>query len=321
MIFQIFRDFQDNKNSLCFSSLYWFSGFATLIMAAANQQTRLITANPFTPELFLELIEKYQIESVFTPPSHIAMILQSQNIEEVNLNSIKFWISGGSFVSPFMVQKLQMYIKNGTVYSGYGMTEVGCVVSTTEANTNSVGQIGNNMSLRIQDDDGNLLGIGETGELLIKPQRPFLGYYGNKEATENTLLNGWIVSGDMGYVDKEGYLFLVDRKKDIIKYKNFQISPNDIECYIQKMDGVIMCCVVGVPDEYKTLDLPAAVIVKTKDSTLSKEYILNKTMQDLPDYKQLRGGVYFVDEFPMTPSGKIKRKAVRDSTIKLFNGI
>lgn len=290
-------------------------------MAAANQQTRLITTKPFTPELFLELVKKYQIESVFTPPSHIAMILQSPNLEESQLDSIRLWISGGSFVSPFLVQKLKGYVKNGAVYSGYGMTEVGSLVSSTEANSNSVGQLSHNISLRVQDDDGNLLGTGETGELLIKPQRPFLGYFGNKEATKDALSEGWIVTGDMGYIDKEGFLFLVDRKKDIIKYRNFQISPNDIESYIQKLDGVMMVCVVGIPDEFKTLDLPAAVIVKTKESSLSKEYILNKTMQDLPDYKQLRGGVYFVDEFPMTPSGKIKRKVVRDSTIKLFQAI
>ena len=102
-----------------------------------------------------------------------------------------------------------------------------------------------------------------------------------------------------------------------MKYKNYQVSPTELETIIHVIDGVVDVCVVGI-EEIGT-DLPAAVVIKAKNSSLTEAEIVRAVDEQVSDYKRLRGGVYFVDEFPMTPSGKIKRRYLRDLATKLFN--
>lgn len=181
----------------------------------------------------------------------------------------------------------------------------------------SVGKLSNDITVKILDDEGNHLAVNEVGELLIQTQFEFLGYYNNPEATLEALdSDNWIHSGDLGKIDEEGYLYIVDRKKDIIKYSNYQINPSEIEEVLERIDGVGTVCVVGIPDLVAT-DLPAAVIIRKIGSNLTESDVLNEVAKTLPDYKQLRGGVYFVDELPMTPSGKVKKRLVKTMAIEL----
>lgn len=308
-----------------FSSLYWFTGFVCLVTPIINHITRITTTKPFTTEYFFELIEKYNIQFVFLPPSLIATILHSSAIEEANLDSIRVFVSGGSFVSPYLVENLNRYLKHGRVFVTYGMTEVGGTITFSDGSAvsgfGSVGKLSSNKRVKVVDDGGNVLGNNETGQLFLKSIFPFLGYFGNEAATREVIdEEGWIISGDIGYFDDEGNLFLVDRKKDILKYAGYQISPSELEAFLQKINGVSMACVVGVPDELHSTDFPAAIVVKTPDSELVEDDILAITVDGLPDYKQFRGGVYFVDEFPMTPSGKIKKRLMKELAINKFYG-
>ena len=262
---------------------------------------------------------------MFLPPSLIAAILQSPAIETASLESIRVFASGGSFVSPLLIESLNKYLKNGRVFVTYGMTEVGGTITFSDgsagSNFGSVGKLSTNKRAKVMDEDGHVLGNNKIGQLFIKSIFPFLGYFGNAEATRAAIdEKGWIISGDIGYFDDEGNLFLVDRKKDIMKYCGYQISPSELEGFLQKIEGVSMVCVVGVPDELQTTDFPAAIIVKTPDSELVEDDILAIAVDGLPDYKQLRGGVYFVDELPMTPSGKIKRRLMKELAIDRFYG-
>lgn len=306
--------------SLCYSSMYWLSGFGTLITGTLNECVRIITTEPFSPELALRMLPKYKIETIFTPPSNLAMILQHADLKKSDLSAIKEFWSGGSIVHNYLINKMNQYLPNGKVYIGYGMTE-GTVVTNSlpEPLLGSVGQVVDGIQIKIIDDDGNKCGIGTDGEICIFTKYPFLGYYGDTELSKSVFdSDGFILSGDIGHFDENGHLYVVDRKKDILKYRNSQISPSELESIIQKHDGVKLVCVFGIPDLICT-DLPAAAIVKSGNCHVTEDEIKTLIKESFSDAKQLRGGVYFMESFPMTPSGKIQKRKVRDIIVERYH--
>lgn len=305
---------------LCFSSLYWISGLLTLVSGTLGHSVRIITTKEFSPDLMLEMIEKYQITHTFTPPSSIAMTIKCPAIKTTNLSSLQSWWSGGSFVHNEIIEKMNRYLPNGEVNIGYGITEIagGIAIDFPHLKAHTVGQLAPGVSLKIVDENGLRLGPGRDGEICFDSKYKFLGYYGNAEATQEMFDDdGFVMSGDIGHFDDDGYLYLVDRKKDILKYKNRQISPSEIESVIMKHDGVKMVSVVGVPD-IECTDLPAAVIIKSEQSTVTSSEISQMVQSKLNDAKQLRGGIYFMDSLPMTPSGKVIRRKVKEIVIELY---
>lgn len=307
---------------LCFSSLYWLSGFGTLISTTIRGATRIITTESFSPELFLYIVEKYKVTVALSAPSYVAVLLQSDRLNQSSLSSIKKYLCGGSFVAKELCEELNKYLINGSIQVGYGMTEISGLLSLNDSRKHykSVGKLAANSKVKLIDDNGIRVGVNETGEICCKPLYPFLGYYGSEESTTQILdAEGWIHTGDMGYFDDDGFLYIVDRKKDILKCMNYQISPSEIESIILSCDGVSNVCVVGVPDLIRT-ELPAAVIVRANvGSKVMSDVIEDLVKQNCSDFKQLRGGVYFVDSLPMTPSGKILRRKVRDLAIELYH--
>lgn len=137
------------------------------------------------------------------------------------------------------------------------------------------------------------------------------GYYNNPGASKNVIDNeGFFRTGDIGHFNENGALFVVDRKKELMNYKGFQINPSEIENVIQEIDGVKLVAVVGVLDPV-VQNLSTAVVVKRRGcETLTEKQIIDHVARKLPEHKQIHGGVYFVDEMPMTPSGKIKKRDV-----------
>lgn len=149
----------------------------------------------------------------------------------------------------------------------YGLSEVAGRVAFNypKPRTNSVGHLHNGVNVKIIDKNGNRCGIAEDGEILIRTPYPFLGYYNDaKKYAAAVDSEGWLYSGDIGHFDADGYLFIVDRLKDMLYYGDFWVSPFEIEQVILKHRGVISTCVVGIPD-LKWTELIAAVVVKNND--------------------------------------------------------
>lgn len=306
--------------SLCFSSLYWLSGVASLIGGILSASTNIITTKPFSPELALNIIQKYKVTRIVSPPSYLGLLLQSTSIKNADLSSVQLLMCKGSAAPQHFIDGINSLLKNGIVGNRYGMTEIcGGITVNVTGKKFSVGEMMPNVDAKIISEDGTLLGIGENGEICVKSNFPFIGYYGDENQIKTILdADGWLHSGDIGHFDENGNLFLIDRKKDIMKYKSYQISPSELEEVISKNLGVSAVAVVGIPDEIAT-DLPAAVIVRVKNSTVTEEEIFNLVARDLSDFKKLRGGVYFVDELPKTASGKMQRNKVKELVIKLYN--
>lgn len=153
----------------------------------------------------------------------------------------------------------------------------------------------------------------------MKPPFPFVGYIENEEASRNSMsADAWFLTGDLGYMDDESFLFFVGRNKEMIKYRGFQISPSELEEFLVKETGFTQLCVVGIEVPSQGADLAAAAILKSDNINLSTADVQKIADEKLPDYKKFRGGVHFVESLPTTPSGKVKRIQVREMIEKIY---
>lgn len=273
----------------------------------------MITTQLFTPNLMVEIIKRHQVNGVLSSPSHLAFVARYEGIREGDLDSMREWMVGGSLVSKTFCEELNRHMKNGRVQIVYGTSEVGGLVSRTTdlGNYDSAGKLGQGIMLKIVDEEGCALGVNERGEVCLRCIVPMSGYYKDEVAAQSSFsADSWWQSGDVGYVDESGFLHLVDRKKDIIKYMGHQVDPSEIECLIQTLPGVALVAVIGIHDPIK-VDLPTAVILKTKHSAVDKDTVTQLVERSLSQHKWLRGGVHFVDTMPLSSSGKILKRELK----------
>lgn len=318
MIF-FFSEMYATDTFLCFSTLYWLTGVMTLIHGTISGVTRIISNRPYTPHDFFDIVERFKVTIVLSPPSQIAMTLAEDRIHKSDLSSIQLYMSGGSPVPYNLVEKFKKFAPNAVFVVGYGMSEVCVWVAHKELeSTNSVGQLDVNVEVKILDDDGNSLDVHQVGEICIRTPYLWSGYYNDPEATAKTCDDdGWIHSGDVGYFDSEGFLYIVDRKKDILKYNNFHFYPTQIERVIIELADIVDVCVVGIPDITYT-HLPAAAVVVRPNSNITEEYVYEYAASKLQHFEHLRGGVYFVQSLPRTVSGKTVRRKVVELCENLY---
>ncbi|XP_055613182.1 uncharacterized protein LOC129759696 [Uranotaenia lowii] len=318
-----FFDCLHGERIFAFSSLYWLSGLMILLVGTLWGATRIITRRPFSPKFALELFQRYRLNMVCMPPSQAFALIHEPGLERANLSSLRLFLCGGGQVTAHLKRSLQRYITKGSVEIPYGLSELGTAATHTRGEfyrDGSVGYARAGMELKIVDDDGNSQDIGQQGEVLIRARDIFKGYLGNKEATEEMIdSEGWLHTGDIGRFDADGLLYIVDRKKDIIKYNNFPFGPTEIEDIIQQVPGVNAACVVGLPTETGS-DLVTAFVVRAEGyETCDENRILEAARRKLPDYKQIRGGIFFGEKLPMTPSGKVLRRNVKVLLSEIVN--
>lgn len=153
--------------------------------------------------------------------------------------------------------------------------------------------------------------MGEIGEIFYRTPAIFPGYFNDPDRTNEAIKDGWVCSGDLGYFDEDGFLFITDRKTDIIKCRGY-ISPSELESIIGEVAGVREVCVVGVSLEYlKGEDLVFAFVVKHSNSDVTETFIENYVSERVVYEKRIRGGVHFVDSFPLSNNGKVRRFDIR----------
>lgn len=171
--------------------------------------------------------------------------------------------------------RMNKRMPNGTVCVAYAMSETAGFISANIAalRPGSVGQLFPGFDAKIINDKGENCSIGEDGEIYFKPLYSFTNYYGDVENTMKTMdADGWLRTGDVGHFDAEGFLYLIDRQKEILKYFGSQVSPSELESVLMQHPGVANVCVVGIPDHLAG-DLPAAVIVNSAATTVSVDDI------------------------------------------------
>lgn len=258
-----------------FSSLYWLSGLATLLVGTFAGNKRIITTEPFSPELLLSIIEKFKVQTVLTSAYQVVLTSKCKKLSSADLSSVQVLACGGAKVPFEVCEQLKQYLPNGIVVIGYAISEIGVGISGSLllCDGDSLGKLCDGIEMKIIDENGKKCGVGEDGDICVKAQNKVLGYYANETATKEILDDeGFVLTGDIGHFDEKGILYFVDRKKDLLKYRSFQISPAEIENFLIENPQIKAACVVGIQDE-ESNDLPAAVVVKNENCDITKEEI------------------------------------------------
>lgn len=273
----------------------------------------LVLQERFEPAAVLGAVEKYGITSLSGVPTTFQLIAEDQAWDSTDLSSLQMLTCGGSAVP---VRVLEAYEARGLGFSGgYGMTETSPGATSlrpehTRAKMGSAGLPHFFTDVRIADSLGNLLPAKEVGEILIKGPNVIKEYWRRPEATESSYQDGdWFRSGDMGYLDEDGFLFISDRLKDMIISGGENIYPAEVEQAIMELPEVESVAVIGVPDE-KWGEVPRAVLVLKPGSSLDSQGLIKHLDGRLARYKIPRTSV-FVDDLPRTASGKIRKSDLR----------
>ncbi|KAG5670850.1 hypothetical protein PVAND_001084 [Polypedilum vanderplanki] len=301
-----------------YSPIFWYSGLYFLIKGVLYKYKRIITTQSFSREDFLKIMHKYQVTHVFLPPYAIANLIQLQNLEPF-LN-VKCWMVGGSAVSKFLCEKFQPFIPNGVICIVYACSEQ-AILTTNQSmeKYGSSGVVTFNKCLKIIDENGNAQSNNQQGEICVKSISKFQGYMNEPEKTKEAFDGEWLKTGDIGYFDDDGYIYIIDRKKDMMKFQGYQVTPSEIETIINEIKGVVSSCVVGVFDSVNSNDIIHAFVIIEESSDLTENIVLNYVNSKVIDPKKIRGGVHFVKSFATGLTGKICRIQMRKQAAELIN--
>ncbi|XP_077971090.1 putative 4-coumarate--CoA ligase 2 [Styela clava] len=293
--------------------MFHVSGFVFVLMALQGGLT-VIMDRGFDIEKMLAAIQKYQVNHYIMVPSVMMEMSQTELHEKYDVSSWKTSVTGGSSI-PTSIMKAVRERFNLNMIPSYGMTEFTPISANNNVQSfaDAVGSISVNVEMMIVDSNtGKELKSGEEGEILVKGPQMTKGYYRNREATEQTInKDGFLHTGDIGHI-KNNMLYVVGRLKEVIKYKNYQVPPAEIENILLRHPGVKDVGVVGIPDQLCG-EIPKALVVRKLPSVNSDE-LLELIKRELVDYKQLRGGIQFVDKIPKSKLGKIDRIALKKLT-------
>jgi long-chain acyl-CoA synthetase len=238
-------------------------------------------------------------------------LLLAQPLEEFDLSSLRVLGCGAAPLAPQAAEEIERRA-SVTVRQGYGLTETAALISTNPVGRERPGSVGVPIPgavVTILDDQDRPLPAGEAGEVCVRSPAVMQGYWHAPEATAETVRDGWLHTGDIGYLDDEGYLFIVDRKKDLIIRGGFNVYPRDVEDALLEHPAVTGAGVVGRPDERHGEEVVAFVALRAPGE-VSSEDLIEWTRQRLGGYKYPRE-VHIVDAMPLTAVGKLDRKALR----------
>jgi acyl-CoA synthetase (AMP-forming)/AMP-acid ligase II len=274
----------------------------------------LVIVDGFEPRQFLSLIQKHRICSAYLVPPIILFLAENPLVDDYDISSLHYIMSGAAPLGEEQVLAVRERI-DCPVHQGYGLTETSPVTHrepdlSATIKQGSVGVLLPNTEAMIIDmETGNPLTFNETGELLLRGPQVMLGYLDNPEATAATIdANAWLHTGDIARVDEEGYFYIVDRLKELIKYKGYQVAPAELEALLLTHPSVTDVAVIPKPDK-EAGEVPKAFIV-LKQAT-SAEAILQWVSEKVAPYKKIRD-IEFIEQIPKSPSGKILRRFLRE---------
>lgn len=298
------------------SSIDWLTGLVTFLSNVLVGGVRVISHDPYSAEQLQKIIVKYNISVLVTNPSAMLEISQLPTFTKEAMSCIRMLIMGGSHCPENTLKLIRNTLTNATLYFGYGSTEMGAIAfNPRDYKLKSVGQIIPNLQMKVVDTNtGERLGPNQMGEICLrKTNDEWLGYYKNPEANKKTIdEEGFTHTGDIGYVDDEHYLYLVDRCQDVMKYWGYKWSPHEIEVLVAEIPDVLDVCAFGVYDDVK-LYVPAAAVVKKPGSSLTERDVI-KYMEQRAEvaYKHLDAGCFILDELPRNRNGKLMRQKIKE---------
>lgn len=294
--------------------LYHVGGLDLSAIHILHMGGRLVILRKFETKSVLEAIERERITLTWLAPTMVNMILNEPRSSGFRLDSVRVIINGGEKMPESLVQKLLNTFPNAWFADAYGLTETvsGDTFLDKQSTIRKLGSVGKpilGLDLKIVDDNGNEVQRGQEGEIALRGPKVFKGYWNNPKATEEAFRDGWFLTGDIGKLDEEGYLYIIDRKKDMIISGGENISSLHVERVLYAHPKVLEAAVIGVPDK-NWGQVPLAYVVLKRNETAQPEDILNFCEGKLAKFavpKHLR----FVETLPRNPSGKVLKKELR----------
>jgi len=287
-------------------------GALTPITGNVHRGMTNVVVRSFDPALAWQLIEKEKIDNMLAVPAMLNFMLQVPQKNEVDYSTLRWCMSGAA---PVPVSLIEAYDAIGIeIHQVYGLTETcgpACLINPEDAiaKAGSTGKAFFHTEVRVVDDKGADVAPGEVGEVAIAGRHIMKGYWNRPDATAETIRDGWLYSGDLATIDEDGFIFIQDRKKDMIISGGENVYPAELENVILAHEGVGEVAVIGQPSA-KWGESPLAVVVRS-DPGLTEQHVLDHCQGKLARFKQPRG-VVFVDVIPRNPTGKVLKRELRE---------
>ncbi|CAM2988285.1 long-chain-fatty-acid--CoA ligase [Ectopseudomonas mendocina] len=292
---------------------FTFHCMAMMLIGGHN----ILLTNPRDLPSVIKDLAKYRFTGFVGLNTLFVALCNNEDFRKLDFSSLKLTVSGGMALQLATAERWKD-VTGCAICEGFGMTETSPVATVNPFSAIQLGTIGipvPSTLCRIINDDGQELAIGEIGELCVKGPQVMKGYWQRQEATDEILdADGWLKTGDIGLIQEDGYLRIVDRKKDMILVSGFNVYPNELEDVLATLPGVLQCAAIGVPDEKSGEAIKVFVVVKPGES-VTKEQVMEHMRANLTGYKVPKA-VEFRDVLPTTNVGKILRRELRDEELK-----
>ena len=304
--------------------LFHVTGCHAIFLLSIAVGRKTVMMYKWDPEKALDLIEEEKISAFTGVPTMSSEIVEAQRKNPRNIETLKDLLGGGSARPPEQVRKQKEHLPKTNPGIGYGMTE------TNALGANNTGEVYVQkpestgyalpllMALKVIDDDGNDLNTNQSGEVCIKSASTFKGYWKNKKATDDALTSdGWVKTGDIGYLDDDGFLYINDRKKDLVIRGGENISCIEVESSICEHPSVLEASVFGVPDD-RLGEILATYICVREDSTLTEDELSSFLSKKIANFKIPTHYRFQKDKLPRIASGKIAKIDMRKEAVELL---
>ncbi|WP_174616136.1 fatty acyl-CoA synthetase [Virgibacillus ihumii] len=268
-----------------------------------------------SPELILKTIEEEGATQLFAPPTVWIALLRNPDFDNRDLSTLEKCYYGAAIMPREILKELAERLPNAKFWNFYGQTEVAPLATALqpEDQLRKLGSAGVptlNVQTKIVDDHDQEIGRGEMGEIVHRTPHTMKGYLHDPDKTAEAFRGGWFHSGDLGVMDEEGYITIIDRKKDMINTGGVNVSSREVEETLYQLDGVSEVAIIGIPDTY-WIEAVTAIIVPKVGARLSEDRVMEFCQERLSTFKVPKY-VDFADELPKNPSGKVLKRSLRD---------